>query len=82
MQSVKLINIFGHFIIRQFEKTENAIDHADKFRLEILFSPGSVDDFSQINFQNHSRPMKEYILINNDLKMSPFLSFFEHLFKL
>lgn len=82
MQSVKLINVFAHFVVRQFEKVDLPPTDPRRFRLEVLFSPGSVDDFDQIDFQTHSRPMQDYISLHHQLQMGVLLEFLDTLFGL
>lgn len=77
MRGIKLINIFGHFIIRLFENVSSNAQDLRRFRVEILFSPGYIDESSEINFKSHSRPMKDYIMIHNNLKVDTLVEFFQ-----
>lgn len=78
MKDTSLLNYFTHFVIRQFENLSLPINDPKRFRLEIRFSTGCVNDIRIMNFNAHNRPIKKYLVINNEAPLNDFLKFLEY----
>ena len=77
MRSERILDYFTHFIIRQFENLDYPRDDPLRFRIEILFCPGYVNSFEMFDLKKHKRPLKNYILINDQLGLADWLNFIE-----
>ena len=77
MQETTLLDYFTHFIIRQFENLNLEKNDINRFRLQILFCAGCINDSSKIDLETHQRPLEKYIIINDNLSLNDFLVFID-----
>ena len=77
MRSVTLLDYFTHFIIRQFEDLSLDKTNIKRFRLEILFSAGCKNGIENMDWNEHQRPLENYIIIHDNLCLEDFLNFID-----
>ena len=71
----------SHIVFRLFEKYNVDKKSKDRYRIEIIVSPGANKNITEYNDNKHLIPLDTWWKINNDLSLPDFQKFFNYILR-